>query len=167
MQDSPRRLLLRVTLKLLSLTALLIIAYALLSGDEGEEAEPRPQPPLQIELNSLKAGSVQRIEWAGGPLQLLRLEGDETFRLFYDRGGNLGCPLAWQAPGSTHAPQQPWPGGFRDQCSGSWYRYDGTVLPDQEVSQNLQSPPHRLLDGHLLQIGVNGDNAAPVPPAVN
>jgi len=164
MQDSPRRLLLRVTLKLLSLAALIIVAYALLSEDEGEEAQSKSVPTLQIELNSLKANSAQRIEWAGGPLQLLRLEGDGAFALFYDRGGNLGCPLAWQAAGSTEAPQRPWPGGFRDQCSGTWYRYDGTVLPNQGVSQDLQGPPHRLVNGHLLQIGVNGDNAAPAVP---
>lgn len=159
--DTPQRLLLRVALKLLSLTALLFLLYALFNS-VGEERKPAPSvQTLHIDLATLKRGTPQRIEWAGGPLQLLRMEDDGPLYLFRDRGGNLGCPLVWQPPGNKEAAQQPWPGGFRDQCSATWYRYDGTVLPNQGMEQNLQGPPHHRLPGNLLEIGVNGDNAAP------
>ena len=162
MQDSPRRLLLRVALKLLTFTALIIVAIALLNGRDNPESGPEKLPGLKLSLDAFSPDRAHRIDWQGGPLQLLYTQAGEHY-LFYDRGGNLGCPLAWQPPGSNDAPLQPWPGGFRDQCSGTWYRLDGRVLPDQTGSGDLQSPPHRR-DGNLLQIGENGDNAAPAVP---
>jgi hypothetical protein len=160
MADTSRRLILRVTIKLLSLTALVFTGYILFSGDEGEARGPTTAP-LLIELNTLHPAQAQRLEWADGPLQLLRMADNAPPFIFYDRGGSLNCPLSWQSHKSPLAPHQPWPGGFRDQCSGVWYRYDGQVLPGQGTDQNLQAPPYRLLNGHLLQIGVSGDNASP------
>jgi hypothetical protein len=167
MTDSSRRLVLRVTLKLLALSALLITAYALLNSRGNSEEEDATIPPLQLELQTLQPAQPQRIEWPGGPLQLLRMAEREPVRLFFDRGGNLGCPLSWQPPGTPLAPQQPWPGGFRDQCSSTWYRYDGQVLAGQTTTEDLNSPPYRVTEGGLLEIGVNGDNAAPAPPPEN
>lgn len=161
MPDSPRRLILRLTLKLLSLIALLFTVYILFSGDDNEVASLPVIAPLLVELNSLQPAQAQRLEWTGGTLQLLRMADNEPFYLFYDRGGSLNCPLSWQPPGVSQAPQQPWPGGFRDQCSSVWYQYDGQVLPGQATRQNLQSPPYHLRSGYLLEIGVNGDNAVP------
>jgi hypothetical protein len=159
--DTHRRLALRVTLKLLTLTALLVITYLFISGnDEGVAPDPAIAP-VQIELADLRPAKPQRQEWAGGPLQLLRMDDGGQLHIFYDRGGSLGCPLSWQPPGSTKAQLQPWPGGFRDQCSSTWYRYDGEVLPDQSVGHDLQSPPYRLKGDDLLEIGVNVDNAPP------
>ncbi len=161
MPDSNRRLVLRLTLKFLTLTALLFFGYILFSAiGEGDQAAPTIAP-MRIELTQLATGQPQRLTWAGGPLQLLRLAEEPRPLLFFDRGGKLGCPLSWQPPGNSQAPQQPWPGGFRDQCDGVWYRYDGTVLPGQAVDRDLDSPPHRLQDDHLLLIGGNGDNAPP------
>jgi hypothetical protein len=88
------------------------------------------------------------------------MSANEPPHLFYDRGGNLNCPLRWQPPGSATAPQQPWPGGFSDQCSSVWYRYDGSVLPGQGGS-HLQAVPYQLHDGHLLVTGASGDNTSP------
>ena len=164
MGDTTRRLVLRVTLKLLALAALVIIVYALLSSIDNDKEQRVTSPSMRIDLLSLQPARPQRIEWPGGPLQLLRMQQGDPLYLFYDRGGNLGCPLAWQAAGSREAPLQPWPGGFRDQCSSVWYRYDGKVLPNQASGQNLQGPAYRIKSGHLLEIGINGDNAAPATP---
>ncbi len=167
MSEPSRRLVLRVTLKLFGLTALLFIVYILFSADDEGEAPAPTLVPLLLELDTLQPAQPQRLEWAGGPLQLLRMTDKAPPRVFYDRGGKLGCPLSWQPPGTAAAPQQPWPGGFRDQCNSVWYRYDGKVLPEQATGQNLQTPPYRITQGDLLEIGVNGDNAAPATPPEN
>lgn len=161
MSEPSRRLILRVTLKLFGLTALLFIVYILFSGDDEQATPATTLTPLRVELNTLHPAQAQRHEWAGGPLQLLRMSDNSPPHIFYDRGGKLGCPLRWQPPGTPQAPQQPWPGGFRDQCNSVWYHYDGKVLPQQASEQDLKSPPYRIIEGHLLEIGVNGDNAAP------
>ncbi|MDH5785957.1 MAG: hypothetical protein OEZ16_10180 [Chromatiales bacterium] len=158
MADTPRRLVLRVTLKLLTLVAVAAVAITLLYGGE-ERDDSKPGLTLQLSLNSLPVGTPQRVVWQEGPLQLLRTTTDVLY-IFYDRGGHLGCPLSWQPPGHRNAPERPWGGGFRDQCSGTWYRIDGSVLPAQATNLPLTSPSY-LRDGDLLQIGVSGDNAAP------
>ncbi len=167
MIDTPRRLILRVTLKLLTLTVLTVIAFTIVNNSGNNAEEDVAIPPLQLDLQTLQPSQAQRVEWAGGTLQLLRMAENGPIQLFFDRGGNLGCPLSWQAPGTNQAPQQPWPGGFRDQCSSIWYHQDGSVLPGQTITQNLSSPPFRVIDGHLLEVGVSGDNAAPATPPDN
>lgn len=158
MAESTRRLALRVALKLFSLIALLFLAYVLLNMGEEQQPSSRPLPATTLQLSSIPRDKAQRIEWQGGPLQLLMIKGG--LYLFYDRGGSLNCPLVWQPPGTPNAPEASWAGGFRDQCSNTWYRYSGEVLPGQTSTNNLQSPPYRI-SGDLLEIGTNGDNAAP------
>ncbi len=168
MSDNPRRLLLRLSAKILGLAALLLTAYAFItSTHEGGTNRTVPLPPLEVDIRLLPAATAQRLEWAGGTLQLLRMEANGPVYLFYDRGGSLGCPLVWQPAGTTQAPTQPWRGGFRDQCNATWYHYNGEVVAGQGINLGLSSPPHRLRNGNLLEIGVNGDNAAPAEVITN
>lgn len=80
----------------------------------------------------------------------------------FDRGTDMGCPLSWIPAGHNEAPRQPWPGGFRDNCRGSWYDAAGRVFRNQEASRNLDIPQYHYLDDDLLEVGRSGDNAAPV-----
>jgi ubiquinol-cytochrome c reductase iron-sulfur subunit len=82
--------------------------------------------------------------------------------LAFDRGSDMGCPLRWVAAGAADAPLQPWPGGLRDNCRGSWYDAAGRVFRNQEAKRNLDIPPYRLLRENLLEVGINGDNPASV-----
>jgi hypothetical protein len=157
-----RRLILRVSTKLFGLTALLVTGYVLLTSGDNEEAIIAPAiTPLIVDLNNLPPAVPHRLEWAGGTLQLLRMSTNEPPYLFYDRGGNLNCPLRWQPPGTSPAPQQPWAGGFSDQCSSVWYHYDGQIVAGQGSSRGLQTVPYQLRDGYLLVTGASGDNASP------
>jgi ubiquinol-cytochrome c reductase iron-sulfur subunit len=79
----------------------------------------------------------------------------------FDRGTDMGCPLSWLPPDSREAPLQPWHGGFRDSCRGSWYDAAGRVFKAQQAGRNLDIPPYRFRDKDLLEIGQSGDNAAP------
>ena len=158
MHDSPRRLILRLTLKLFALTALLLVALPLLRSCADEEARPAI-PALQVPLAEIPIGEAQRLTWQGGPLLLLRIDATAAPLLFFDRGGPLNCPLRWYSPGAGDTPSHPWPGGFRDQCSDTWYRFDGHPVAEASAAPPLQSPPYYLDGGNLLQIGVSGDNA--------
>ncbi len=79
----------------------------------------------------------------------------------FDRGTYLGCPLEWIPPGKRQAWLQPWPGGFRDSCSGSWYDAAGRVFKGQQAGRNLDIPSYRFLSKDLLEIGPSGDNPTP------
>jgi len=185
MPDTTRHLLLRVGVKLMFLTALAFSAYVLLSstGDPSPRQAMAP-PALRLDLTA-STSPFQRIPWAGGNLILLRrspavleqlgrhdellLEPtlpkhnlNQAFFLAYDRGGELGCPLQWLAPGNVReAPLNPWPGGFRDSCGGSWYDAAGRVFRGQAARRNLASPDYRIAAG-LLEVGPSSDNAAPL-----
>ena len=195
MADTQARLLLRVSVKLLSLFGLGFAAYALLTSIPFGSDVPRASQTLSYRLNGLAENETQRIPWSGGNLILVRrsaatlaalqenpgalldpassnahqpegLSGPvrshrpELF-LAFDRGTDLGCPLGWIPPGNRDAPQQPWHGGFRDTCAGSWYDAAGRVFRNQQAERNLDIPPYRFGGGDLLEIGLNGDNAAP------
>jgi len=196
MADSSRRLLLRVSVKLILLTAAAVVLYILLSSiNTLDESEPEKRiAPLRVPLPESASTNPQRLLWAGGNLILIRRDAalldtlqqhdkllsdprslsakqpsaitgpgrslrPELF-LAYDRGTDMGCPLNWIPAGNQSAPLQPWPGGFRDNCRGSWYDAAGRVFKGQEAQRNLDIPPYHLLEGGLLEIGVSGDNAA-------
>jgi ubiquinol-cytochrome c reductase iron-sulfur subunit len=196
MTDNPRRLLLRLGVKLFSLLSVALVAFVLLSSVEDDPAAEKTRPEsLKIRLTPLDNLRFSRQPWEGGNLILLRYplsrrpaappparlldplsknarqpDGlSDTGRslhaglfLAYDRGTDMGCPLTWIAAGNSAAPMQPWPGGFRDSCNGSWYDAAGRVFKDQQAQRNLDIPPYRLIAPDLLEVGVNGDNPASV-----
>jgi ubiquinol-cytochrome c reductase iron-sulfur subunit len=196
MHDSPRRLLLRVAVKLLFLIGIGISIYILFAST-GEQSPIKPTlpAPLRIPLAQMNGNTFQRLPWQGGNLLLLRRTPGELAQLgshdeqllnpdsvhahqppalpsparslypelfiAFDRGTDLGCPLQWIAAGAADgAPIQPWPGGFRDSCAGSWYDAAGRVFKGQAAKRNLEIPAYRI-DGELLEIGTRGDNPAP------
>ncbi len=196
MTDTPVRLLLRVSIKLLSLFGLGAVFYTLLSSLGHDNAEqPVAAPPLLHSLEGFAEGQSYRLAWGMGNLILVRRNEEtlaslqrDTERLrdplsqqarqpghlspqtrsvrpdlfvAFDRGTDLGCPLKWIPPGSHEAPQQPWPGGFRDSCRGSWYDAAGRVFKGQQAGRNLDIPPYRFLNEDLLEIGSYGDNPPP------
>jgi len=196
MNDSPRRLLLRVGAKVMALIAVTVAAYALFSSVREKTPEKAPSPAtLRISLaEPATVSGIHRIQWSGGnlllsyrtPDMLAALSGhrdallDPQSRdarqpeglspvtrsrqpaifLAYDRGTDMGCPLNWVPAGDRSAPLQPWPGGFRDTCRGSWYDAAGRVFKNQQAERNLDIPPYHLIGPDLLEVGVNGDNPA-------
>lgn len=195
MPDPFPRLLLRVSVKLLTLVGLGFVLYALLSSVQIAPENTQTVPALQFQAESLPENQAVRIPWNRGGLILVKrseatlaaLEaGQDKLRdplsrqarqpeglslpgrsvqpalfLAFDRGTDMGCPLAWVPPGNREAPEQPWHGGFRDSCRGSWYDAAGRVFKAQQAGRNLDIPPYRYRGKGLLEIGVSGDNAAP------
>lgn len=66
-------------------------------------------------------------------------------------GTDLGCPVEWADAGARGAPQ-PWHGGFRDRCGGSWYDLAGRVYNGQAANRNLTVPPHHFSGETLLHL---------------
>ncbi|HEY9148707.1 MAG TPA: ubiquinol-cytochrome C reductase, iron-sulfur subunit [Gammaproteobacteria bacterium] len=195
MNDTTRRLLLRVVVKLMLLAGIAATGYILFASLDEEPQQAHTPAPLQLPLPPVQHPTVTRHPWAGGNLLLLQYPADAPVayppeaRLFdpgstqarqpaalalpqrslqrgvflaYDRGTDMGCPLEWVAAGTRQGPIQPWPGGFRDTCRGSWYDAAGRVLRGQEAGRNLDIPPYRMLAPDLLEVGINGDNPASV-----
>lgn len=161
MQDTPRRLFLRVGVKLLSLVAVGIVAYVLIVPVVEQTSRLKALPaPLRLPLTELEPTEFQRLPWQGGNLILVHRNAGEIY-IAFDRGTGLGCPLQWFPPSSSlaDAPLQPWPGGLRDSCDGSWYDASGKVFEGQAATGDLQSPPYRIT-GELLEIGASSDNPA-------
>lgn len=190
MAESTRRLLLRVSLKLLFLFAMSVTLYALFSSVLNISRKPEAIPPLLFQVDSMAENELVRLAWAGGNVILLKrnaavlaslndnrdmledplsqhsvqpeglAEHTRSLRpeLFvaFDRGTDMGCPLRWVPPGNLEAPWQPWPGGFRDSCRGSWYDAAGRVFRAQQAVRNVDVPPHRYRGKGLLEIGTNG-----------
>jgi len=195
MAESPTRLLLRVSVKLLSLFGLGFILYALLSALSTDSETSAKVPPLLYQLETIPENQALRIVWARGNLILVKRNEaalsslqagtdqlldplskharqperlpvqtrslrPELF-LAIDRGTDMGCPVEWIPAGNREAPVQPWYGGFRDRCRGSWYDAAGRVFKGQQAGRNLDIPPYRYRDKDLLEIGTSRDNAAP------
>lgn len=176
MSTEQRRLALRVTLKLMTLIALITVGAMLLDSITEETTEAgRTLPTLEIEFSTLAPGEFRRIPWAAGNLLLLHRPAETMsalaamspaaptppYLLLYDRGGNLGCPLQWYPPGSNAPPIQPWMGGLRESCDGVWYDAAGRPYPGQQSERELTAPPYTLKGEGLLSVGASGDNAAP------
>jgi ubiquinol-cytochrome c reductase iron-sulfur subunit len=194
MHDTPRRLFLRLAVKLLFLLGISAFIYILFASSGEQTRTEQPHPPT-LRLPITQSGQFQRIPWPGGNLLLLQRSETELAQLnrhndrlldpdsisarqpanlpspgrslrpelfiAFDRGTDLGCPLQWVAAGTPPAaPLQPWPGGFRDTCSDSWYDAAGRVFKGQGATRNLDIPDYRL-DGELLEIGTSGDNPVP------
>jgi ubiquinol-cytochrome c reductase iron-sulfur subunit len=193
MNDTPKRLLLRLSVKIMGLIGAGSAAYALISSVGDHTSKPKSPPVLRLHLPATTE-PFSRISWAGGNLILLkrdkalleslsRMDSElldpqsgnarqpevlaspsrslqSDYFLAYDRGTDMGCPLTWVPSGDISAPHQPWPGGFRDTCRGSWYDAAGRVFKEQQAERNLDIPSYRQIAPDLLEIGGNGDNPA-------
>lgn len=131
------------------------IAYVLFgalpsNGDQVSAAQ------LRIELQALTEGVPLVTVWQGKSLVILKPvaavhSGDILIALNY--GTVMGCPLVYHPAGDHEAPIHPWPGGFRESCSNSWYDNAGRALPDTEAVRALRRPPHRITAEGVLWIG--------------
>ena len=64
---------------------------------------------------------------------------------------HLGCSPKYKPTEKTLGPD--WPGGFYCPCHGSRFDLSGRVFKSMPAPINLQVPPHRYLNDHLILIG--------------
>jgi ubiquinol-cytochrome c reductase iron-sulfur subunit len=179
-RDTPLRLRLRVTLKLMGLLALAFFVLLLVSG-----LFSRPggniQLPLEIDLRGIAAGEDRRLSWNGRRVLVLHrdqgmfeaLAKDEAL---YDPASRFDRrPRGMSAPHRGWVPEWlvvyaestdlgcdleivppgadgDWEGGFRDRCRQGRYDFAGRVYKGQPAMRNLEIPPHRI-DGTRLILG--------------
>ncbi len=80
MHDTPKRLFLRLAVKLLFLIAFAITIYVLFTATE-KQAETEPARLTTLRLPLTQVGQFQRIPWQGGNLLLLRRSEVELIQL--------------------------------------------------------------------------------------
>jgi len=181
-QDSLLRLRLRVTLKLMGLTALLLFLFvilrALFSPPGGDV-----RLPLKVDLQGIEPGQHERVTWNGRRVLVLHrdasmLEALPEGEALYDpssrfdrrpRGltaAHRGWVPEWLVvyAESTdlgcdldvvppHASED-WEGGLRDRCRGGRYDFAGRVYRNQPAMRNLEIPPYRLEEARVI-LGVD------------
>lgn len=156
----PHRLRLRVAVK--AMTALLIatVAYLLLSYASSSPPLPRHSALREVALDGIAPGQLEVVEWSGRQVVVLHRGGslaeeggpEGRFLVVVGHAVASGCPVIYQPPAShLGAPVEPWPGGFRDPCSGSWYDSAGHSLDSSGA--DLRVPPHHFPSTHTLIIG--------------
>ncbi|MFA7096342.1 MAG: hypothetical protein WC383_07615 [Gammaproteobacteria bacterium] len=177
--EAPRRVWLRVPVKLMALAGLAVVGLVLLSSLFSTEAERIE--PLALDLRSLAPGEIRFDHWNRRRVLVLHRTPD-MLRTVQNGDGLLDPeskrsrqPDAARNPHRSLRPEYfvaiahgtdlgcelefvpqgdphgGWPGGFRDRCRGSRYDFAGRVYEGQEAYRNLEIPPHRYLpDGRLL-----------------
>lgn len=172
-EDSRIRLRLRVALKLMALTGLLLfgllILRALFSPVGGDV-----RLPLEVDLLGIEPGEYQKLTWNGRRILILHRDAAMLAALpeadaLYDpnsrfdrrpRGfteGHRGRVPEWLVvyAESTDlgcdldvvpppAAPEDWTGGLRDRCRGGRYDFAGRVYKGQPAMRNLEIPPYRL-----------------------
>lgn len=150
--DSPRRLRLRVTLKLmmaLACVAVVTIGVRYLGGGSGAAPDR-----LRLDVSGMAPGAVRTVGWGDRPVIVLRRSRKTMDRLgarlvddpspgwlvAFANGTARGCSVVWE-PGPAH---------FRESCGEATWDAAGAPTAGTEA-EPLNVPPHRISeDGHLL-----------------
>lgn len=169
--DSPRRLALRVGVKIMLLLMFAALGYVFVGALRGPAGEDSAIA-LRIDVAGLAAGAAKRLDWEERPIWVLHrspemlgeiarlgaelkrpgVSGagfDSEYLVVLGFGTELGCPLEfvpWQ-----EVPVDGFRGGFRDQCKGSRYDFAGRVFRDASAPRNLDVFGYRLT-GTTLEV---------------
>lgn len=161
--ESPLRLRLRVTLKLMvALAGILVVMITLrYAGGGGDQAAPGHS---RVDVSAMEPDTVRTIGWASRPVIVLR-RGRETIDRLGTRLGNdpspewfvafangtaRGCSVVWE----------PAPRRFRESCGEAAWNAAGEPLAGTEAPP-LNVPPHRFSGEGQLLLGAGGSQGAP------
>lgn len=177
--DRAYLLRLRVAVKAMALLLIAGFAYLLLSFAHSPDPQ-RSNPLTALGVADLAPGELSVVEWDGRRVIILHrtpemvsglIEAGEEqepdppagvhrlhraqlpeFLVVVGHGVPSGCPVEYVPPGPrSAAPLSPWPGGFRDPCSGNWYDAAGRDVAG--VVASLRIPPHHFPTRDTLVIG--------------
>jgi len=65
-------------------------------------------------------------------------------------GTDFSCPIGLLPASTEPFMDQPWAGGFADECRGARYDFAGRVYSGQFADENLIVPDYRIDDGVLV-----------------
>lgn len=154
-QPADRKLLLRVTLKLMGILAVLWILYVFMQysfkGKGNSES-------IRIDLSDLPPGEVKIVRLDGRPILILhRTEAmlaslgasqqANPYLVIYQQSPDFSCPV------EIVLPDESTPGGFRAICSDTRYDFAGQLLPNQNARFHLRQPEYSL-NGEVLLLGI-------------
>lgn len=154
-QQTDRKIFLRVVLKLMFMSSVLVVAFVLFRYSfKGSVSEGN----ITIDLSDLVAGEHKIVRWKNRPIIVLHrtksmLEKitadpqDNPFLVVYAQSPDYSCPIVIVQPGTTEQ------GGFKSECSGTLYDFAGRLLPNQNARFNLEQPDYSI-KGNVLTIGI-------------
>ena len=155
-QQTDRKLLLRVILKLMFMGSVLLVAFVLYrySFKINDNKEKITQ-----DLSELTPGEYKIICPGNRPVMILHrtksmLEtiksghDENPFLVIYALSPDYSCPLSIIQPTGTEQ------GGFKAECSGTLYDFSGVLLLGQNARFNLEKPDY-LIDSAQQSIAIH------------
>lgn len=154
-QPTDRKLLLRVTLKLMSILAIVSIVYIFMQYSFKHKSKAQS---IQIDLSDLPPGESKIVRLDGRPILILHrteamlaaLDAKQRanpYLVIYQQSPDYSCPVEIVAPDESGQ------GGFRAVCSGTRYDFAGQLLPGQDARFDLRQPGYAL-NGAMLSLGI-------------
>lgn len=161
LRESPRRLRLRVTLKLMMALAgivVLVIGVRYLAGGNSGAVPDR----LRIDVADVAPDTVRTVGWRDRPVIVLRRSRDTIDRLgarlgndpspgwfvAFANGTARGCSVVWE-PGARR---------FRESCGQAAWDAAGEPLSGTDAPP-LNVPPHRFSEDGQLLLGAGSVNS--------
>lgn len=167
--QNDNRLLYRVIVKLMFLTGLLALAFAMLSSllsppnSQSQLVETNMiAEPVLVNLAQIPYGKVRNYRWNNQDIGILHLADDmkeqkksnhnnepqPRYFVFFNQGGELNCPL-------TIVKKQQYQ--LEDICSRTPYTLDGSLQQEKDRSRakDLQIAPHFYRNEHQMMLGTN------------
>jgi hypothetical protein len=142
-EESHRMVFLKRLLKVMSVTAVLVVALVLFSYSfQGK----RSVEDLRIPVSDLALDHFKQIVWNDKPVILLRRanpdrESDHSSLLIvYAYSPDFGCPIE-VLPVSPKSPAR-----FKAVCSSTLYDDEGRLLPGQSARFDLEKPLYRMAE---------------------
>jgi hypothetical protein len=142
--DTPARLRLRVTLKLLALAGVVALAAIALMFAFGGPAGERDAPRERIDVADWAAGEARLVTWSQRPVIVIR------------PAAAPGEPAVWFAIDPRHGCLLRWahePGELRSRCADARYGVDGRPLGATR-GPALRAPTHRVGRDGVVVLGV-------------
>lgn len=154
-QTADSKLLLRVSLKLMAMIAVLGIVYVFIQYSFKGKGDTES---IRIDLSDLPPGEVKIVRLNGRPILILhRTEAmlaslgtgqhANPYLVIYQQSPDLSCPVEIVLPNESGQ------GGFRAVCSDTRYDFAGRLLPNQNARFHLRQPKYSL-NGDMLLLGI-------------
>ena len=131
------RLYYRVTLKLLTLVAVLVLLgvfiNSLFVGTDGKKPKPEMQSLVILDTSLMKKGEIRKTRWNGKEVAVLLFnnpQSEKNYFVYENYGDSGNCPLFYV--NNT----------FKDVCTGSVFDTSGRLKNNPNQGYRLKEPPY-------------------------
>jgi len=140
-----RRLVLRVILKLMSLSALLVLLLVFVySFTPFFKNSPKKIPLATIDISNMEINEIRKTRWQGKEVAVLyrglhdTTEKNKSYFVFMNIGDSGACPLKFSHDRLT------------DICTSTQFDLSGKEQGNKQALKQLSIPPHHFVGNKLI-----------------